>query len=122
MIAGLSDFLRRVLADSDRQQVPLAEELEFAQKYLDIQKVRFAERFKLSIDVPSELLLAQVPSLILQPMVENAVKHGIAKRVRAARSALRALALQRDAHTQRLQRGPEFTCGMGTDRAPASEF
>ena len=81
MIAGLSDFLRRVLHDSDRQQVPLAEELEFTQKYLDIQKARFAERLEFSVDVPSDLLAAQVPSLILQPMVENAVKHGIAKRV-----------------------------------------
>jgi two-component system LytT family sensor kinase len=81
MIAGLSDFLRRVLEDSNRQQVPLEEELEFAQKYLDIQKVRFAERLQFSVDVPSQLFPAQVPSLILQPMVENAVKHGIAKRV-----------------------------------------
>lgn len=81
MIAGLSDFLRRVLQDSDRQQVPLAEELEFTQKYLDIQKVRLAERLQFSFDVPAELLAAQVPSLILQPMVENAVKHGIAQRV-----------------------------------------
>ena len=81
MIAKLSDFLRRVVEDSDRQQVPLGEELEFAQKYLDIQKVRFAERLQFSVDVPRELLATQVPSLILQPMVENAVKHGIAKRV-----------------------------------------
>jgi two-component system LytT family sensor kinase len=81
MIAELSDFLRRVVKDSDRQQVPLAEELEFAQKYLDIQKARFAERLQFTVNVPTELLPAQVPSLILQPMVENAVKHGIAKRV-----------------------------------------
>jgi len=80
MIAELSDFLRRVLQGSTQQQVALGEEMEFAQKYLDIQKVRFAERLQLSVDVPRELYPAQVPSLILQPMVENAVKHGIAKR------------------------------------------
>jgi hypothetical protein len=80
MIAGLSDFLRRLLADPTRQQVPLAEEMEFAQKYLDIQKVRFVDRLQLAIDVPSDLLVAQVPTLILQLMVENAIKHGIAKR------------------------------------------
>jgi two-component system, LytTR family, sensor kinase len=68
------------LEDSTRQQVSLGEEMEFAQKYLDIQKVRFAERLHLSVGVPTELYLAQVPSLILQPMIENAVKHGIAKR------------------------------------------
>jgi two-component system LytT family sensor kinase len=73
MIAGLSDFLRRVLEDSSRQQVPLGEEVEFAQKYLDIQKVRFVERLQVSVDVPTELLLARVPALILQLMVENAM-------------------------------------------------
>lgn len=81
MIAGLSDFLRRVVEDSNRQQVPLGEEIEFLQKYVDIQKVRFGERLEVSMDVPEELYSAQVPSLILQPMVENAVKHGITKRV-----------------------------------------
>jgi two-component system LytT family sensor kinase len=80
MIAELSDFMRRVLNDSSRQEVPLGEEMEFAQRYLEIQKIRFAERLQLSVDVPDELLLAQVPTLILQPIVENAVKHGIAKR------------------------------------------
>lgn len=80
MIAGLSDFLRRLLADPSRQQVPLAEEMEFAQKYLDIQKVRFVDRLQLAVDVPSDLLVAQVPTLILQLMIENAIKHGIAKR------------------------------------------
>jgi two-component system LytT family sensor kinase len=81
MIAKLSDFLRQVVEDSNRQQVPLEEELGFAQRYLEIQKVRFAERLQWNIDVPKELLPAQVPSLLLQPMVENGVKHGIAKRV-----------------------------------------
>jgi two-component system, LytTR family, sensor kinase len=80
MIAGLSDFLRRVLEDSNRQQVPLGEELEFLQRYLDIQKIRFAERLQLKINIPRELFAARVPTLILQPIVENAVKHGIAKR------------------------------------------
>jgi sensor histidine kinase YesM len=80
MIVGLSDVLRRVVQDSNRQQVSLGEEMEFLQKYMDIQKIRFAERLQLSVDVPSELLHAQVPSLMLQPLVENAIKHGIAKR------------------------------------------
>jgi len=57
MIAGLSDFLRRVLEDSNRQQVPLEEELEFAMKYLDIQKMRFSERLQVSVNVPSELFV-----------------------------------------------------------------
>jgi sensor histidine kinase YesM len=81
MIAGLSDFLRRVTQDSNRHEVPLAEEMELVGRYLDIQKVRFADRLQLNVDVPKDLLPAQVPALILQPLVENAVKHGIAKRV-----------------------------------------
>ena len=80
MIAGLSDFLRRLLADTSRHQVALAEEMEFAQKYLDIQKVRFADRLKFDIHVPPDLLVAQVPTFILQILLENAIKHGIARR------------------------------------------
>ena len=91
MIAGLSDFLRRVLEDSNRQQVPLGEELDFALKYLDIQKVRFGERLQVNVNVPTELLPAPVPSLILQPMVENAIKHGIAKQVHGGAIRISAL-------------------------------
>jgi two-component system, LytTR family, sensor kinase len=80
MIVALSDFLRRVLEESNRQQVPLGEELEFLQKYLDIQKIRFADRLQWKLEVPEELFAARVPALILQPIVENAVKHGIAQR------------------------------------------
>jgi len=94
MIAELSDFLRRVVDDSDRQQVPLGEEIEFLQKYVDIQKVRFAERLDVTMNVPEELFSAQVPSLILQPMVENAVKHGIAKRMQGG--AIRVSAFRSD--------------------------
>ncbi len=90
MIVELSDFMRRVLEDSNRQQVPLEEELEFTRKYLEIQKVRFVERLQCTMNVPSELLPAQVPMLILQPIVENAIKHGIAKRVQGG--AVRILA------------------------------
>jgi two-component system LytT family sensor kinase len=80
MIVALSDFLRRVVEDTNRQEVPLQEEMEALLRYLDIQTMRFAERLQLSVTVPSELLPARVPSFVLQPMVENAIKHGIAKR------------------------------------------
>jgi two-component system LytT family sensor kinase len=81
MIVGLSDFLRRASEDFHRPQVALAEEVEYLQRYTDIQKARFAERLQVSVDIPAELLPAQVPSLLLQPLVENGIKHGIAKRV-----------------------------------------
>src|SRR6185437_1599482 len=81
MIVGLSEFLRRSSEDSHRSQVALQEEVEYLQRYLDIQKVRFGERLQVSMDIPADLLRAQVPNLLLQPLVENAIKHGIAKRV-----------------------------------------
>jgi len=81
MIVGLSEFLRRFSQDSHRSQVALQEEVEYLQRYLDIQKVRFGERLQVSVDIPAELLRAQVPNLLLQPLVENAIKPGIAKRV-----------------------------------------
>jgi signal transduction histidine kinase len=81
MIVGLSEFLRRATEDSHRPQVTLAEEVEYLRRYLDIQKVRFGERLQVSVDIPEQILRAQVPNLLLQPLVENAIKHGIAKRV-----------------------------------------
>lgn len=87
MIAGLSDLLRRMLDDSGKQEVSLGEEMEFLATYLNIQKTRFAERLRISVDVPRKFYSACVPSLILQPMVENAIEHGIGKR--AAGGAIR---------------------------------
>ena len=81
MIVGLSEFLRRASEDSHRSQVTLAEEVEYLQRYVDIQKVRFGERLRVSVDIPADLLDAQVPNLLLQPLVENAIKHGVATRV-----------------------------------------
>jgi hypothetical protein len=92
MIAGLSDLLRRVLDDSGKQEVSLGEEMEFVETYLEIQKTRFAERLQINVNVPKEFLSARVPSLILQPMVENAIEHGIEKR--AAGGLLRIAAVR----------------------------
>jgi signal transduction histidine kinase len=81
MIVGLSEFLRRATEDSHRTQVTLAEEVDYLQRYIDIQKVRFGERLQVSVDIPPEILRAQVPNLLLQPLVENAIKHGVSRRV-----------------------------------------
>jgi hypothetical protein len=81
MIVGLSEFLRRASEDSHRSQVSLGEEVEYLQRYLDIQKVRFGDRLQVSLDIPAELLAARVPQLLLQPLVENAIKHGVSQRV-----------------------------------------
>jgi LytS/YehU family sensor histidine kinase len=81
MISGLSDLLRRVVHGPPVNETTLAEEIEFLQSYLRIQKLRFAERLHVDVDVPGELSGARVPTMILQPMVENAIKHGVGKRV-----------------------------------------
>jgi two-component system LytT family sensor kinase len=94
MIARLSDLLRRVLDGSGKQEVSLGEEMEFLEMYLDIQKTRFAERLQVNVDVSRELYAAQVPNLILQPIVENAIQHGISKR--AAGGAIRIAASRDD--------------------------
>jgi LytS/YehU family sensor histidine kinase len=91
MIAGLSDFLRGVLDDSHRQQAPLRDEMQFLQKYLEIEKMRLGERLRLDIQVPPELFAAHVPSLILQPMVENSIKHGISKRAQGGEIRIAAV-------------------------------
>lgn len=84
-IAELGELLRRVVECADRHEVALREEMEFLERYLDLQKLRFAERLRLSVDVPEELLSAQVPSLLLQPIVENSIKHGISKTMQGGR-------------------------------------
>jgi LytS/YehU family sensor histidine kinase len=117
MIAGLSDFLRKVLEHSERHQVPLAEELEFTQKYLDIQKARFAERLQFSVDVPFDLLSAQVPSLILQPMVENAIKHGIAKRVQGGAIRIAASSSNGRLTLRVYNDGPSLPAGWETTQS-----
>ena len=78
----LGAILRRMLDGSNEQEVPLAEELDFARQYLEIERTRLRDRLRVRIDVTPEALGARVPSLLLQPLVENAVRYGIAPRSR----------------------------------------
>jgi LytS/YehU family sensor histidine kinase len=80
MIARLGDFLRLTLEHSERQFVTLKEEIEFARCYLEIEQVRFSDRLQVEFNVESASLTAQVPHLILQPLVENAIQHAISPR------------------------------------------
>jgi len=83
MLAGLSDLLRYTLENAGKQQVPLREELEFLELYLDIQQMRFSDRLRVELQIEPETLGALVPNLILQPLVENAIRHGVSKRAAA---------------------------------------
>ena len=80
MIARLSDLLRLSLERTGVQEVPLRQELEFLHLYLDIEKTRFEERLAVSFEIDDDAMDARVPSLILQPIVENSIRHGLANR------------------------------------------
>jgi hypothetical protein len=79
MLMNLSTFFRATLSADPTADVPLAEEIKLQRLYLDIEQIRFPSRLAVEIDVPDALLSARVPVLILQPVVENAVKYGVAK-------------------------------------------
>jgi two-component system LytT family sensor kinase len=79
-LEALSDLLRYVLDDSAHQEVPLRRELEFVKRYLAMEKIRFQNRLELRTEVEPDALDALVPNLVLQPIVENAIRHGVEKR------------------------------------------
>jgi two-component sensor histidine kinase len=80
-IARLSELLRLFLANSTIHEVPLAEELRILDLYLEIEQARFEDRLRVLIDVPLVLREAMVPSLVLQPLVENSIRHGVGQRL-----------------------------------------
>ena len=78
MIARLSELLRLTLEHVGEQEVPLFKEVEFLKCYLEIEEIRFHDRLRVQYRLPAEVMNAKVPTLILQPLVENAIRHGIA--------------------------------------------
>ncbi|MBS1811895.1 MAG: histidine kinase [Acidobacteria bacterium] len=90
MLVGLSELLRRTLDNSGKQEVALGEELEWLELYLKLQQMRFSDRLQVSMNAAPETLDVQVPNLILQPLVENAIRHGLASRAAPGRISLTA--------------------------------
>ena len=90
MVTRLSQLLRAALDTSDTQQVPLERELDFVRQYLEVEQVRFGPRLNVTLSIPPETLAAPVPSLILQPLVENAIRHGIEAQSRPGRIRVEA--------------------------------
>jgi len=85
MILELAEFLRLTLQNTGRAEVTLREELDFLERYLAIEKIRFGDRLRARFRIRSEVLDARVPNLLLQPLVENAIRHGIARDLAAGR-------------------------------------
>jgi LytS/YehU family sensor histidine kinase len=80
MLLRLSDLLRAALKNNETHEVTLEEELQFLEKYLQIEQARFQDRLKVRIDPAPETLAAYLPNLLLQPLVENAIRHAVAPR------------------------------------------
>ena len=93
MVVGLSDFLRSTLRIDPSVDITLGEEIALQSLYLDIERCRFPHRLRVTIDVPHELRDACVPNLILQPLIENAIKHGVAQSEKEVHLEILATAL-----------------------------
>ena len=120
MMTRLSDLLRMILEDAGTQITTLSRELEFVNCYLEIEKVRFEERLTVVVDVAPETLDALVPHLLLQPLVDNAVKHGVSKRTEGGEVRITAAARDGELELQVADNGaglhaPEtpWTHGLG---------
>ncbi len=90
MIVNLSTFFRSSLTLDPAEDVSLADEIRFQRLYLDVEKVRFPNRLQVETDIPADLENALVPPLLLQPIVENAIKHGVARSREAVTVSIRA--------------------------------
>lgn len=91
MTTALADFLRHTLHGAARDEVPLIEELEYTKRYLAIEQARFGERLHCQIDAPPETYGALVPMLLLQPLIENVVRHGVTLSSGAVRVRVRVV-------------------------------
>src|ERR1051326_4105243 len=117
MIARLGDFLRLTLDHSDQQLVTLREETEFVRCYLEIEQVRFGDRLTVEYKIDPATLSAEVPHLILQPIVENAIQHAIAPHAAPGRIEVAATRENRSLRLEVKDNGP----GMATARSNTAD-
>ena len=115
MIARLGDFLRLTLENSGTQEVTLQQELEFLQCYLEIERLRFPDRLTTHIKIGPQTLDAAVPNLILQPIVENAIKYGIAPRSAPGRIEITAERKHSSVRIQVRDNGPGLSVNPSAD-------
>jgi hypothetical protein len=116
MILGLSTFFRHSLRGDPTEDVALAEEIDLQRLYLDIEAVRFPDRLRAEIDLPAGLAGVKIPGMILQPVVENAVKHAVSRTVRPVTIRIVARAAGGDLRLEVLDDGDARAAG-----APGAE-
>ncbi|MCI0685354.1 MAG: histidine kinase [Gemmataceae bacterium] len=125
MIARLGDLLRITLENASTQEVPLKQELDWIQPYLDIEKARLGPRLTVHFEIDPAVMDARVPNLILQPLVENAIRHGVAPRPEPGRIAIAAgrdngklrLAVSDDGPGLQSPEAPRAGIGLANTRA-----
>jgi two-component system LytT family sensor kinase len=115
VLTDLSDLLRLSLRSTGSQEVPLREELGFLDRYLDIMRVRFGDRLVIVVEVDPEVKEALVPSLVLQPIVENAITHGMADRPDIGHVTVRARRNARSLFLEVSDDGPGISSGPPTN-------
>ncbi len=116
MLAALSDLLRHTLSHDHTQHVTLREELDFLQRYLDLEQIRFQGGLQVEIDVDEEAQEVLVPTMILQPLVENAIRHGIAESLEMGRLRLSGCCQEEQLHLQVYNDGPPLPEGWHLER------
>lgn len=127
MLVKLSEFLRLTVDRDLEQEVPLEQELEFVRRYLEIEKVRFEERLQVSFDVAANAASARVPALVLQPLIENAIHHGIGSRDDGGSIAISARREHDRLHIRVADDGagtdePRERVGLANTRARVEQF
>jgi signal transduction histidine kinase len=112
MLSSLSAFLRHSLDADPHERVTLKQELEALELYLGIEKVRFSDRLKVRVDIASDVYGALLPNLLLQPLIENAIKYAVSRQINGGTIEIRAERVGDDLHLSVLDDGPGFAAGI----------
>jgi signal transduction histidine kinase len=119
MVARLGDFLRMTLRNSGEQEISLGQELEFLRSYLEIEMLRFEDRLAVELDIGPDTVGAKVPNLILQPIVENAIRHGVSRSEERGRIEVLARRVDGMLHLRVADNGPGLAGPSEPSNPPA---